>query len=209
MTKIETETALGRFIAATRDLFERETDPETRWTQLAPALRELLANEDVQAAASKWPSNVFTDRAENLLFYEDPDYGFVINGLKREVNSTPAVNPEHPTALGVHDHAHIYTLYGVLVGHEMIERYKAVDGVERRDDFVKIEQVGDFQVEPGAVDLVRPFEIHAERGVGEQTVAVIIRSEKPGGFLQGRYDAQTGEYWQGFGPRQREIEMLG
>ena len=208
MATTKTATALDRFVAKTRELFELESDPEKRWTQLAPILNELLADAHVQAASKRWPANEFTERAENLLFYEDPDYGFVVSGLKREVKAKDQINPQHPTWRGIHDHGHIYTLYGVLAGHEMIERYKVADGAQRRDNFVQIEQVGDFQVEPGAVDLVRPYEIHHERSLGEQTIAIIIRSEKPGGFLQGRYDAQTGEYWQGYGPRQREVEML-
>ena len=208
MATIATDTALGRFIIKTRELFERETDLENRWTQLAPVLNELLADSDVQAASKRWPANEFTERAENLLFYADPDYGFVVNGLKREVKAKDQINPKHPTWRGIHDHAHIYTLYGVLIGHEMIERYEAVDDAERRDDFVKIAQTSDFKVEPGAVDLVRPYEIHSERSLGEQTTALIIRSEMAGGFLQGRYDAETGEYWQGYGPRQREVEMF-
>ena len=208
MTTVTTETALDRFIAKTRELFASEPDPEKRWVALTPVLRELLADPAVQEASARWPANVFTDRAENLLFYEDPDYGFAINGLKREVVSKPIVHPVHPTWRGIHDHAHIYTLYGVLAGHEIIERYRPVEGAERRADYVPIEEVGNFKVEPGSVDLVRPYEIHAERSLGEQTVAIIIRSERSGGFLQGRYDVETGEYWQGYGPRQREVEMF-
>ncbi len=208
MTTVTTETALDRFIKKTRELFASESDLEKRWAALTPVLQELLADPTVQEASAGWPANVFTDRAENLIFYEDPDYGFAINGLKREVRGTPIVNPEHPTWRGIHDHAHIYTLYGVLEGHEMIERYRPAKGEERRPDFVSIEEVGNFKVEPGSVDLVRPYEIHAERSLGEQTVAIIIRSEKSGGFLQGRYDAQTGEYWQGYGPKQREVAMF-
>ncbi len=208
MTTVTTETALDRFVAQTRELFASEPDPEKRWVALTPILQEFLADPTVQEASAKWPANVFTDRAENLIFYEDPDYGFAINGLKREVRGKPIVNPEHPTWRGIHDHAHIYTLYGVLVGREMIERYRPVEGAERRPDYVPIEQVGNFKVEPGSVDLVRPYEVHAERSLGEQTVAVIIRSEKSGGFLQGRYNAETGEYWEGYGPKQREVEMF-
>ncbi len=210
MTTVQTETALDRFIMKTRELFAAEPDEEKRWTQLAPALNELLADPDVQAASKRWPVNVFTDRAENLLFYEDPDFGFAINGLKRTPESRPVAPARSSNSnwRGIHDHAHIYTLYGVLVGHEMIERYVPAEGVERRDDYVKIEQVGNFKVEPGDVDLVRPYEIHAERSVGEETIAVIIRSQKSGGFLQGRYNYETGEYWQGYGPRQREVEMF-
>ena len=207
MTTI-TETALDRFVAKTRELFANEPDLEKRWLLLTPVLQEFLADPTVQEASSQWPANVFTDRAENLLFYEDPDYGFVVNGLKREVTSKPVVNPATGKWRGIHDHAYIYTLYGVLAGHEMIERYRPVEGVERRPDYVKIEQASNFKVEPGAVDLVRPYEIHAERSLGEETVAIIIRSEKSGGFLQGRYDFEDGSYWEGYGPRQREVEMF-
>ena len=204
-----TGTALDRFIDKTRELFAAEPDPEKRWTQLTPVLSELLADPDVQAASERWPANVFTDRAENLLFYEDPDYGFVVNALKRTPESRPVVAPtSNAKWRGIHDHAHIYTLYGVLVGHEMIERYVPAEGAERTADYCKIEQVGNFQVEPGSVDLVRPYEIHAERSLGEVTVAVIIRSQKSGDFLQGRYDYETGHYWEGLGPIQREVDMF-
>ena len=91
----------------------------------------------------------------------------------------------------------------------MIERYAPIEEAERTEAYVKIQQTGNFEVAPGTVDLVRPYEIHAERSLGEQTIAIIIRSEKSGGFLQGRYDAETGEYWQGYGPRQREVAMFG
>ena len=208
MTTIGTQTALDRFVQATRDLFAKEPDEEKRWLALAPVLKEFLADPQTQQAAARWPANEFDDRAENLIFYEDPDYGFVVNALKREVKSKPMINPEHPTWLGIHDHAHIYTLYGVLAGHEMIERYKPIEDEPRTGDYVKIEQTGDFQVQPGDVDLVRPFEIHHERSLGERTVALIIRSEKTGEFLQGRYDAETGDYWQGYGPRNVSVEMF-
>ena len=204
----QTGTALDAFVAKTRALFAEEPDLERRWAALTPILTEFLADPDVQEASRRWPANEFTDRAENLLFYEDPDYGFVVNALKREAKAKPAVHPKYPNWRGVHDHAHIYTLYGVLVGHEMIERYRPVEGAERRPDYVPIEQVGNFRVEPGSVDLVRPYEIHAERSLGERTVAVIIRSEKSGDFLQGRYDAESGAYWEGYGPIQREVAMF-
>ena len=158
MTTVTTETALDRFIKQTRDLFASEPDPEKRWVALTPVLQEFLADPTVQEASAKWPVNVFTDRAENLLFYEDPDYGFVVNALKREPTGKPVEPPKHSGWRGIHDHAHIYTLYGVLVGHEMIERYRPVEGAECRADYVPIEEVGNFKVERGSVDLVRPYE---------------------------------------------------
>lgn len=210
MATTRTETALDRFIAQTRELFANEADAETRWLKLTPILRELLADPDLQEASKHWPECIVTDRAENLLFYVDPDYGFAVNGLKRlpENRVKPPGTEDHPTYKGIHDHGHIFTLYGVLVGHEMIDRYRRVEGTPESGQ-IKIEETGSFQVKPGDLDLVRPYEIHAERSVGEETVAIIIRSEKSGDFLQGRYDYDTGKYWQVYGPRQTPVEMFG
>lgn len=197
-TSTKTETALDRFITKTRALFARESDPEKRWTQLSPILAELLADPDVIAASKRWPDcHVVDNRAENLLFYEDPDHKFVINGL--------VVNQRgYSTASRIHDHAHIYTLYGLLDGHQRIERYERLDDGSKKD-YAEIRKLRDSECGPGEIDLVRPFEIHAEDQIGERAVAIIIRSEKSGGFLQGRYLPESNGYWQGYGPRQTPL----
>lgn len=200
-TTTKTETALDRFVNKTRALFAREPDPEKRWTALGPILAELLADPTVVEASKKWPDcHVVDNRAENLLFYEDPDYKFVINGL--------VVNERgYTTVARIHDHAHIYTLYGLLDGHQRIERYKRLDDGSK-SDYAEIEKTVDSACGPGEIDLVRPFEIHSEDTLGERAVAVIIRSEKSGGFLQGRYVPDTNGYWQGYGPRQTPISFF-
>ncbi len=53
-------------------------------------------------------------RSQNLLLYEDPDYGFVVNAVVR--------TPEREGR--VHDHAHAWTVYGVLDGMERLERLR-------------------------------------------------------------------------------------
>ncbi len=194
------QNALDRFVSKTRELFAKEPDLDKRWGALGPVLAELLADPEVVAASKEWPECVVTDRAENLLFYEDPDYGFAVNGLTK-VPSGPGRRTR------IHDHAHIYTLYGVLDGREEVDRYERTDD-RSRPDYAKIKQTSVVRVGPGDIDLVKPYEIHAEKTVGERTVAVIIRSEKSGGFLQGRYDLETGDYFEGFGPRQTPMEML-
>ena len=55
------------------------------------------------------------------------------------------------------------------------------------------------KVGPGKIDLVPPYQIHAEESGEERTVAIIVRAEKAGGFLQGRYDPTTNKYWQATG----------
>jgi len=198
---IETKNALDRFVAQTRDLFAEESDAEKRWELMRPILAELLADPTVLEASKDWPDCVPQDgRAENLLFYEDPDYGFAINGLikgeaRRGGNSR------------IHDHAHIYTLYGVLDGNERIERWERVDD-RSKPDHAEIRKTHDVYVGRGEIDLVKPYEIHRELLESDRSVAVIIRSAKGGEFNQGRYDPETSQYWESLGPRQTPAEML-
>jgi len=199
--KTDRQNALERFVEKTRDLFSREKDPDRRWSSLSPILAELLADPEVLKASKKWPDCVLMDgRAENLLFYVDPEYGFAINGLTKG-----AARQGQRTR--IHDHAHIYTLYGVLDGHECVERYERIDD-RSRPNYAEIRKTSDLHVGPGEIDLVKPYEVHAEVTAGERTVAVIIRSEKAGGFNQGRYNPETNEYFESLGPRQTPSEML-
>ena len=150
-------------------------------------------------ASTRWPDcRILDGRGENLLFYEDPDFGFTVAGLTKASSGVPAV---------IHDHAHIYTLYGVLDGHERIECYERTDD-RSKPDYAEIRQTEDIDAGPGEISLVQPYAIHTEITVGERTVAVIVRSEKQGGFNQGRYDKDTGRYWEGLGPHQTPTEMF-
>lgn len=199
--EIKTDNALDRFVRETRELFAKEADPEKRWPALKPILAKLLAEPEVIAASKSWPDCVPAEgRAENLLFYEDPEYGFAINGLTKGQARQGAKTQ-------VHDHAHIFTLYGVLDGHERIERYQRVDDGSK-PDYAEIRKERDDFVGPGEIDLVRPYEVHCEVTAGERTVAVIIRSQKGGSFNQGRYDPETNRYWESLGPRQTPCQML-
>jgi predicted metal-dependent enzyme (double-stranded beta helix superfamily) len=185
------ETAVQRFIASARQLFSEEKDPARRWEKMMPLLQRLLADPAVREQSKSWPTCGQTDRAENLLFYEDPDYRFVINGLIKAPHSRTQI----------HDHAHNWTLYGVLDGNETVERYERLDDGSK-PDYADIRQTVSVEVGPGRVDLVPPYQIHAEESGAERTVAIIVRAEKAGGFLQGRYDPKTHKYWQGYGPKQ-------
>ncbi len=190
------QSALGKFIASTRALFEQESDSAARWQKMTPILQELLADPTVREQSKTWPTCQQTGRAQNLLFYEDPDYKFVVNGLIKAPKSRTQI----------HDHAHNWTLYGVLDGHESIERYDRLDD-RSKPDHAEIRRSENVRVGPGKVDLVPPYQIHAEESGNERTVAIIIRAEKAGGFLQGRYDPATNKYWQGYGPEQIPFEL--
>jgi hypothetical protein len=193
--------ALDRFVRKTRELFAAESDPEIRWTALTPALAELLADPDVVTASKRWPQCVSRDgRAENLIFYEDPDYGFVVNGL--------VVDDPSKTRGRIHDHAHIYTLYGVLDGKQHIERYERIDDGSV-PDHAEIRRTTDTLAGPGEIDLVRPYEVHSEVSVGERAVAIIVRSQKPGTFNHGRYEPDRNYYYESLGPRLTPLDMFG
>jgi len=200
---IDTKNALDRFVSKTRALFSQETDLEKRWTALSPILAELLADPEVVESSKAWPDCVPKDgRAENLLFYEDPDYKFAINGLVVKAGGYG------PGGRGrIHDHAQIYTLYGVLDGRQKIERYERVDD-RSKPGYAEIRQTTNSLCGPGEIDLVRPYEVHTETSIGERAVAVIIRSEKSGGFNQGRYVPETNQYYESLGPRQTPIDMF-
>jgi len=190
-------SAVQTFIDATRALFAVESDPAKRWQKMPSLLEELLANPAIKEQSKSWPDcSQGSERAENLLFYEDPDYKFVINGLIKAPK----------TRTQIHDHAHNWTLYGVLDGTETIERYKRVDD-RSKADYAEIRKTVNVKVGAGKIDLVPPYEIHAEESGDERTVAIIVRAEKTGGFLQGRYDPVTNKYWQGYGPKQLPYEL--
>jgi predicted metal-dependent enzyme (double-stranded beta helix superfamily) len=200
-TQAQTENALLRFVRKTRDLFAQERDLDRRWNALRPILAELLADPEVLEASKRWPDCVPADgRAENLLFYEDSDYGFAINGLTKG-------DARQGQRARIHDHAHIYTLYGVLDGRERVVRYDRLDD-RSKPGYAEIRESCDVLVGPGEIDLVKPYEVHTEITVGERTVAVIIRSQKGGDFNQGRYTPEKNEYYESLGPRQTPCEML-
>jgi predicted metal-dependent enzyme (double-stranded beta helix superfamily) len=189
-------SALQKFIESARKLHAEEKDPAKRWEKMTLLLQELLTDPAIREQSKSWPTCSQADRAQNLLFYEDPNYRFVINGLIKAPKSRTQI----------HDHAHNWTLYGVLDGNETIERYERVDD-RTQPDYAEIRKTVDVKVGPGKIDLVPPYEIHAEESGEERTVAIIVRGEKAGGFLQGRYDPTTKKYWQGYGPEQIPYEL--
>ena len=190
-------SAVQKFIASARELYAQESDPVKRWEKMTPLLQELISDAEVKEQSKHWPDcSQGGERAENLLFYEDPDYKFVINGL---------IKAPH-TRTSIHDHAHNWTLYGVLDGSESIERYERLDDGSK-SDYAEVRNTGSVKVSAGKIDLVPPYAIHAEESGDERTVAIIVRAEKAGGFLQGRYDSATNKYWQGYGPKQLPFEL--
>jgi predicted metal-dependent enzyme (double-stranded beta helix superfamily) len=190
--------ALQRFIDEMRALCAEAPAGEARWHRARPLLAALLADPDLKARSRTWPKGAApgANYPVNLLFYEDPDYGFAINALIKEPNE----------ATSVHDHAHTWTLYGVLEGGERVLRYRRTDDGSA-DDRAALAPIGDHDVTPGYIDLVPPGDIHAEFNGPQRTVAVILRSAKVGGFLQNHFSLDTGKVTKAPGPRQVPYEL--
>jgi predicted metal-dependent enzyme (double-stranded beta helix superfamily) len=186
--------AFEAFIQSARAAWAALPDTESRMKNIKILLEGLVNDPAVREHAKSWPC---TEGHKNLLLYEDPDYGFVVNAVVR----TPGRDGR------IHDHAHAWTAYGVLDGIERLERYRRLDDAKRSGyALIQLESISEGT--SGKVDLVQPFAIHSEKGGPERSVAVIVRSERlVGRFLQGRYDAKADKYDQSEGPTQVPFEV--
>lgn len=158
--------AAERFVSEVRALCAQEMSDEERWTKTGEFLRDFASDPEVQEHAKNWPATDRTstgrDRTGNLIFYEDPDYGFLVTAMAKE-------DGHHTT---IHDHGEIWTMYGLVQGTEEINRFH-----RDRDEVV---HDSTFRIEPGDVDVVPPHLAHQEITIGERSAAIIIRSERRG-----------------------------
>lgn len=196
-TKTTTETPLmgpaQQFVDKVRALFADGLEETALWDRIGEELRILLASPELQAHTGTWPDTKIGDGPpSNLLFYEDPDYGFVLNALVKSPGSVTFV----------HDHGPSWTLYGVLAGGEHIERYRRTDHNPVDTGPAELEHDGAFDVTPGYIDLVPPWQIHQEMNSDQRTIGFIVRSERSGTFPQYRYNMESGEIMKSGGPTQ-------
>jgi predicted metal-dependent enzyme (double-stranded beta helix superfamily) len=192
----KTLPAFENFIRGLRSAWAELPDTERRMKKGAELLQDLVSEPSVREAAGNWPS---TEGRKNLLFYEDPDYGFAINGVVRAAGRKGSI----------HDHAHAWTAYGVLDGTERLERFRRLDD-KTIDGYAKLELESVTEGKPGTVDLVPPFEAHAEQGGPTRSVAIILRSERVAGkVLQGSYDKDSNTVRRIEGPENIPYEITG
>lgn len=187
--------AFEKFIQDLRKIWAEFPDDESRMKMAHRLMEdELLPDPALREHCKNWPS---TEGRKNLLFYTDPDYGFVINGVVRVPGRTGSV----------HDHADAWVLYGLLDGRETLERFERVDD-RSREDYAEVRLTSANQGQAGHADLVQPYDIHAEQGSDIRSVAVILRSNVLVGRVeQGRYDRETNKYFTGTGPTQIPYEL--
>ena len=185
--------AAATFVARVRAMFEDGRDEAAIWRDACEALRQLLADPDLRRHAGTWPDSLSVEgKPGNLLFYEDPDYGFVLNALIK----APGLRTS------VHHHGMSWTLYGVLEGAERVTRYERLDDGPQVAMQATLREVGAHDVVPGDIDFVPPWEIHVEQNSDCRTIGFIVRSRRSGTFVQNQFDLETGTAAQYGGPVQ-------
>ena len=187
--------AFEKFIQDLRAVWAELPDMEARMKKGQMLLEQLVNDAALRRISQSWPS---TEGRKNLLFYEDQDYGFAINGVVRVPGRKGSI----------HDHAHAWTAYGLLDGSESLERFRRVDDGSK-EGYAKLELVSVTEGTPGKVDLVPPFDIHAEQGGPARSVAVILRSERVAGRVpQGSYNRENNTVRRIDGPTNIPYEIV-
>ena len=189
---------LRRIVDPVRRLCAADLPEPERWDHIREVLEAALADPELRATAQSWPKSHdrTNNRYTNLLFYTDPDFGFVINGLvKDEAGRTP-----------VHDHGHAWVAYGLLEGNETVLRYLEPQP-EGSTDGRRMEPGEHISLAAGEVDLVPPWTFHAEQADTERTVAVMVRSAGVGKFAHRRLNPDTGETYDHPGPHQIPYDL--
>ncbi|MFN3890662.1 MAG: hypothetical protein ACK4MV_09700 [Beijerinckiaceae bacterium] len=182
------------FVADLRAIWRVHGTDAERMTAARQKLQLLAADPIIQSHSKSWPFTV----GQNLLLYEDPDFGFVINAVVRP--------PGYKG--GVHDHADAWVLYGVVDGAESLERFIREDDGSV-EDFAELRMISATRGVPGVVDIVPPYEIHAEQGASERSAALIVRSKRVvGRVMQNGYDLAGKKVSKRWGPEQVPFSMV-
>ena len=185
----QAQALFERFISDVHAVWAAEPEMGERMAQTKPLFEKLVRDPAMQAESDSWPS---TEGHKNLLFHTDETYGFIVNAVVREPNRKGSV----------HDHSTAWVLYGLLAGHESLERYDRIDDGSK-PDYAEVKLTGVTNGGPGNVDLVPPYAIHAEQGGTGRSVALIFRSQRlVGKVMQHGYDLQNKTIISRWGPTQ-------
>ena len=181
---------LRTFIADLSAIWASEAHLERRMEKARPLLTELVKSDELKRISRSWPS---TEGRKNLLLHVDEEHGFAINAVVRMPGRTGSV----------HDHANCWVLYGVLDGTESLERWRRVDD-GKRPGYAEVEMESVTTGSQGKVDLVPPFDIHAEQGGPTRSAAIIVRSMRlgEGTVLQRQFNPKAKTVIEQFGPTQ-------
>lgn len=174
----ENVPAFKTFIDQLRSHFAKNLPETMHWEGVRRILRTLCADEKMREKSRQWEAK----RGIELQLHLDAEFGFFVGGLIRE--------PHHRA--NIHDHAHTWTVYGVLEGTERTHVYQRLDG-DNYPDRAPLKLLTQREAPPGHVDIVPPWVPHSEWSMSERSVAITVRSQQPGGYAQNRFNLETGK----------------
>lgn len=150
---------------------------QEHWKGVRTLLTPLVADEVMRGVSRGWEAR----KGREYILHHDPDHDFLVGALVRL--------PNH--VAGVHDHGPTWTIYGVLDGQEITHVYNRLDDGSK-PGYAEIELAGKSDAPAGHVDMVPPHVPHAEWGNSDRSVAITVRSQRPGGYSQNRFDLEAG-----------------
>jgi predicted metal-dependent enzyme (double-stranded beta helix superfamily) len=172
--------AFTRFIDDMRTLFAADPAELALWEGIRGLVGKLCADESMRTASKGWEAK----KGREYILHQDAEYGFFVGALVRE--------PHHRA--GIHDHGATWTIYGVLDGDERTHIYDRVDDGSR-PGHAELRLSHEYDAPAGHVDMVPPYVVHCEWGMGERSVAITVRTSNPNSHDQNRFDPETGKTW--------------
>ena len=173
-----TNPAFNEFIAEMHAHFAKGLPEVEQWEGVRPLLKKLISDAAFREASKSWERK----KGREYILHHDSDYDFFVGGLVRE--------PKHTAT--AHDHGPTWTIYGVLDGDEVTHVYERVDD-GTRDGYAELELKVRSEAPAGTVDIVPPHIPHAENGNSPRSVAITVRTTKPGSYDQIMFNLETGK----------------
>ncbi|MDA1035519.1 MAG: hypothetical protein O3B65_01400 [Chloroflexi bacterium] len=184
--------AFDRFISEMHEYLAKPSEGLERWQGTAAIFRRLITDREFRSAGLDWVSP-----GGDLVLYEDPEYGFVVNALVKGAGSGGSV----------HDHGMAYTVYGCLHGNETITHFERADDGPQAPSTAELRKVRSFEVFSGDVDLLPPWVPHSAKNGPAKTIAIVLWSDKPGTVAQNRFDLEAGAVEQTHGATQVAFDL--
>lgn len=172
-----TNPAFGKFIEDLRAHFSRNLPEQEHWEGVRDLLTPLVADDALREISHEWEAK----KGREYILHHDPDYDFFVGALVRL--------PNH--IAGVHDHGPTWTIYGVLDGQEITHVYDRLDDGSK-PGYAEIKLLHKYDAPTGHVDMVPPHIPHAEWGNSDRSVAITVRTTKPGSYDQVMFDPDSG-----------------
>ena len=170
--------AFAAFIDEMKAHFARDLPEQEHWEGVRALLRTLVADEALRETSRDWEAK----KGREYILHHDPEFDFFVGALVRQ--------PNH--IAGVHDHGPTWTIYGVLDGQEITHVYNRLDDGSK-PGYAEIELAGKHHAPTGHVDMVPPHVPHAEWGNSDRSVAITVRTTKPGSYDQVMFNLETGK----------------